>query len=133
VFVDDTGRRRRLSAAAGLLATAGCLCYLGAAGLGLSEDEVGPLLAVPARGNGLIAGFGTVPGGVPGLLAARALGRVLHPHPAGHRVLTARGSEPVGHTGAAAAAYAAQPSAARAGESRKGGRSHQESARTGSA
>ena len=52
VFVDDSGRRSRWAALAGAGVTVLCAAYIGVVALGLSQTEVGPLLAVPAGGNG---------------------------------------------------------------------------------
>ena len=65
VFVDDSGRRSRWAGLAGAGVTVLCAAYIGVVALGLSQTEVGPLLAVPAGGNGQVAGFpnaDTVPG-----------------------------------------------------------------------
>ena len=69
VFVDDSGRRSRWAGLAGAGMTVLCAAYIGVVALGLSQTEVGPLLAVPAGGNGQVAGFPNADT-VPGLLAA---------------------------------------------------------------
>jgi hypothetical protein len=70
VFVDDSGRRRRWIRVAGSAVTVGCALYVGVVVVGLSQTAVGPLEAVPAGGNGLIAGFPGSADAVPGLLQA---------------------------------------------------------------
>ena len=68
MFVDDSGRRSRWAGWAGAVVTLLCAAYIGVVVFGLSQIEVGPLLAVPAGGNGQVAGFPNA-GTVPGLLA----------------------------------------------------------------
>jgi hypothetical protein len=69
VFVDDSGRRQRWVRVASTAATAVCLAYVGLVATDLVQTGVGPLIAVPASGNGLITGFPDSAGAVPGLLA----------------------------------------------------------------
>lgn len=84
VFVDDSGRRRRWLRLAGFAATTLCAGYIGIVAVGLSQTQVGPLLDVPAGGNGLIAGFPDISGIVPGLLASGGAAR-LPAHPTTRR------------------------------------------------
>jgi hypothetical protein len=69
VFVDDSGRRGRWARLAGSGVSVLCAAYIGIVVVGLSQTAVGPLIVVPANGNGQVAGFPSPTGVLPGLLA----------------------------------------------------------------
>jgi hypothetical protein len=100
VFVDDSGRRRRWVRLAGAGVTTLCAAYIGVVVVGLSQTAVGPLIAVPSGGNGLIAGFPDTSGTVPGLLSTSGVGAVRPVH---------RAPTPTSRPRAASAAAAARP------------------------
>ena len=79
---------------AGSAVTVGCALYVGVVVVGLSQTAVGPLEAVPAGGNGLIAGFPSSADAVPGLLQAAgamagSIGGRVHVRVPAHRPLGA--------------------------------------------
>lgn len=68
VFVDDSGRRRRLIRRGAAALAAACVAFIAVVGLGLSQTGVG-MVSVPGEGNGLVAGFDEGAGQTPGLLS----------------------------------------------------------------
>ncbi|HTK63730.1 MAG TPA: hypothetical protein VL595_15190 [Pseudonocardia sp.] len=68
VFVDDSGRRRRLIRRGAAALAAACVAFIAVVGLGLSQTGVG-MVSVPGEGNGLVAGFDAGAGQTPGLLS----------------------------------------------------------------
>lgn len=76
IFVDGSGRRARVTRRAGALVATVSALYVATVATGLAQTGVGPLPGIPATGNGLIAGFPSSAGVVPGLLAMGA-----HPTP----------------------------------------------------
>lgn len=76
IFVDGSGRRARVTRRAGALVATVSALYVATVATGLAQTGVGPLPGIPATGNGLVAGFPSSAGVVPGLLALGA-----HPTP----------------------------------------------------
>ena len=74
VFVDDSGRRRRIVRRFAIALAVGAVLYLAAVVGALGDTSVRPGVEVPAdAGNGQVAGFPQDPG-TPGLLTARPAG-----------------------------------------------------------
>ena len=81
VFVDDSGRRGRWARMVGIGVTTLCAAYMGIVVVGLSQTAVGPLVPVPAGGNGQVAGFSNSQDTVPGLLATGGVTTTSKPVP----------------------------------------------------
>ena len=81
VFVDDSGRRGRWARMVGIGVTTLCAAYMGIVVVGLSQTAVGPLVPVPAGGNGQVAGFSSSQDTVPGLLATGGVTTTSKPVP----------------------------------------------------